>query len=97
METLGEEEGFAARIGGDEFVAFLPNVDAAQAHEAGARLNSASAGLQVSGRPVTLSVGAALAGADGDDYESLFAAADRALYEAKRRGKDRMLFADGSA
>ncbi len=97
METLGEEEGFAARIGGDEFVAFLPNVDAAQAHEAGARLNRASAGLQVSGRPVTLSVGAALAGADGGDYESLFAAADRALYEAKRRGKDRMLFADGSA
>lgn len=97
METLGGKEGFAARIGGDEFVAFLPDVDALQAREAGARLNRASAGLQVSGHPVTLSVGAALAGVDGNDYESLFAAADRALYKAKRQGKDRTIFSDERA
>ena len=39
------------------------------------------------------SVGGALAGIDGGTYESLFDAADRALYEAKRKGKDRVSFA----
>ena len=42
---------------------------------------------------VTLSVGGALAGIDGGTYESLFDAADRALFEAKRKGKDRVSFA----
>ena len=40
-------------------------------------------------------MGVALAGADGDDYEHLFAAADRALYDAKREGKDCTRFAGG--
>ena len=36
---------------------------------------------------VTLSIGVAAATAESD-FESLFASADRALYEAKRRGRD---------
>ena len=94
-EGLRSEEGFAARIGGDEFVLFLPHADADRARKAGERLGRAASALQVSGRQVTLSVGVALAGADGDDYEHLFAAADRALYDAKREGKDCTRFAGG--
>lgn len=94
-EGLRGEEGFAARIGGDEFVLFLPHADADRARKAGERLGRAASALQVSGRQVTLSVGVALAGADGDDYEHLFAAADRALYDAKREGKDCTRFAGG--
>lgn len=95
VDAMRDDEGFAARIGGDEFVVFLPDAEAERAREAGAYLHRAAAEIQVAGHSITLSVGAALAGADGSEYECLFAAADRALYEAKRAGKDRMCFADG--
>jgi len=89
-EALASDDAIVARIGGDEFVAYLPHADLVQAQRAALRVN----GQRCEGRAlVTLSVGGALAGIDGGTYESLFDAADRALYEAKRKGKDRVSFA----
>lgn len=43
--------------------------------------------------PVTVSVGAAWAPAHGDTRERLIGAADRALYEAKEAGRNRVALA----
>jgi diguanylate cyclase (GGDEF)-like protein len=63
-----------------------------QAREVGVRLGAAVRATQIPLRDragsvsVTLSIGAALAEAEHREFDGLFAAADRALYEAKRRG-----------
>ncbi len=79
------------RWGGEEFVALLPGIDAAAAMPAAERVRAAVAAhdfLATAGRPLTVSIGVA-ASLEGD-RGSLLAAADGALYEAKRDGRDRV-------
>ena len=78
------------RVGGEEFVVLLPGADLAKTVEIGARLRDAVAEVSSSGIQVTLSVGATCAAGRDVDYRSLFAAADAALYRAKRAGRDRL-------
>ncbi len=85
---------FLARVGGEEFAVVSRSVDERQLHELADRLRRAvrAAPLRCSeaGDRVELrvSVGGALAG-PGDDRDRLLRAADRALYAAKRAGRDR--------
>ena len=82
-----------ARIGGEEFMAVLPDTSLDEAALLAERLRaavSASAiGLAASQRVVTVSIGVAQRQAD-DSAESLLAQADAALYQAKRGGRDRV-------
>ena len=94
--TLEGEARVAARVGGDEFVVFLPDADRSRAWAFACELGRKTGRLQGFGGPVTLSAGCALAGLDADMYAGLFCAADRALYQAKRAGKNRVRFADAS-
>lgn len=77
-----------ARFGGEEFVALLPGCGPADAHKVAENLRTAIAadGPPV---PVTASAGVASYPAQATDGASLFEAADAALYEAKRGGRDR--------
>jgi diguanylate cyclase (GGDEF)-like protein len=88
----------AARYGGEEFGAILPDTTAeqARAHANAIREHLASLKLEhapAAARPyVTLSIG--VASFDGDRLntpQALIEAADKALYAAKRSGRDRVV------
>ena len=83
----------AARIGGDEFLLFIEYKGDIKA--LARRIFDALHGNYKS-FPIRVSMGIALAPQDGNAYETLFHAADRALYAAKKRGRDRYCFYDSS-
>jgi diguanylate cyclase (GGDEF)-like protein len=92
-----------ARYGGEEMAVALPQTDLEGAFQFAERVRHAVEALELpllsgSGTlKVTASFGAAsLATAEHADKDALVAAADRALYEAKRTGKNRTVRADGS-
>lgn len=91
-ETFSRLGGFSARVGGDEFLAFLSHSNREEAREAASSLVGAVESASALPHAVTLSVGVALVGEHGETYERLFDAGDRALYRAKREGKDRICF-----
>ncbi|MCC6772411.1 MAG: diguanylate cyclase, partial [Gemmatimonadaceae bacterium] len=83
------------RYAGDEFVILFPNTLPAEAARVCERLREAVAGLRIPVRGseeqwvgVSLSIGVSVAPLDGETFEGLFAVADRALYDAKRRGRN---------
>jgi diguanylate cyclase (GGDEF)-like protein len=81
-----------ARVGGEEFVVFLPNCDGDGASIALERVRTALAGaVRASGGPIfTVSIGVAVFPSEGADLEQLVKAADRALYMSKNAGRDRI-------
>lgn len=93
----GEMRSFdlVCRIGGDEFLIVLPACDAEAAHAVAERLRLKVAGRRPDGIAVTLSLGVAVDHGPALSHEVLFVAADEALYEAKRAGRNRAHLADG--
>jgi diguanylate cyclase (GGDEF)-like protein len=88
-------EDVACRYGGDEFVLVLPDASLDTALRRADEIREAVRGLQVAsqGRSVgalTVSIGLAALPDHGLDREALLAAADTALYRAKRAGRDRV-------
>ncbi|MEX1345500.1 MAG: GGDEF domain-containing protein [Candidatus Limnocylindrales bacterium] len=85
----------AARYGGDEFVVLLPETDAAGGYVVGEKLRRDihALTLRAGDRNVrsSVSVGLVAYPDDGSTIEQLVAAADVAMYEAKRRGKNRIV------
>lgn len=86
--------GFCARYGGEEFCALLPDTDEKQAVEVAEGIRRTTADEPFCEAPVkvrpTLSIGVA-AFEDGDESsEAIIAAADRALYQAKKKGRNRV-------
>jgi diguanylate cyclase (GGDEF)-like protein len=85
----------AARYGGDEFVVLLPETDAAGGYVVAEKLRRdvASLTLRAAERNVrsSVSVGLVTYPHDGSTIEQLVAAADVAMYESKRRGKNRIV------
>ncbi len=89
-ETFRESD-FVGRMGGDEFMVFMRNTTRGIAEERAERLNrSIKREFEDKGRRVGIScsIGISYFARDGADYDSLFKAADRALYEAKEAGKN---------
>jgi diguanylate cyclase (GGDEF)-like protein/PAS domain S-box-containing protein len=82
-----------ARVGGDEFAVLLRRVDPATARTlAGDVQTLTTDGLaSLVNRPVTLSVGVAAFGPERRfSVDELLRCSDRAMYEAKRAGRDRL-------
>ena len=79
---------YVARLGGDEFAVILPNTTCKIAKQLADRLRMAIQ-AQFEGEPaVTLSAGVADLKPGMENGTTLFSEADRALYEAKRQGRD---------
>jgi diguanylate cyclase (GGDEF)-like protein len=108
LRTIGEVLGsgvrqidLAARYGGEEFVVLVPESDLKGATQLAKRLRLAVSKARAElpdGRllKVTASFGVAVKG-DLTSAEQLIAAADDALYEAKRAGKNRVVVAETGA
>ena len=84
------------RTGGDEFIIFLKDLkdESIIEREAGrvaGFFKDFTVGTYTKYSP-TASIGAAIYPRDGSDYESMYKAADTALYKAKKRGKNQLAF-----
>lgn len=94
-ELRGSDLG--ARFGGEEFLAVLPDTDAAQALQVAERIRERIAALEIAASDdrirVTASIGIATMLAD-EPMDALVARADAALYAAKAGGRNRCV-ADG--
>ncbi len=89
------------RVGGEEFLVICADADAKGAAVAAERLRKAVEATQVAFGDttlnVTLSLGVAQRGVSTPNPDVLLQAADAALYEAKRRGRNRVVRADEPA
>ncbi len=87
-------EDVLGRIGGEEFMLLLTHHSADNALHLAERLRQhvAAATLDFEGKSlsVTTSGGIAVYPADGEDWDRLYAQADRRLYESKRNGRNRV-------
>lgn len=88
-EEIGEN-GMVGRFGGDEFFAFVHKIP--ERDDIKILLKSIAKRLAIHFDPkvkITLSIGAAKYPDDGTELDEIFAKADKALYIAKEKGKDR--------
>jgi diguanylate cyclase (GGDEF)-like protein len=94
LRATVRDSDLAGRWGGEEFLLLLPGAEAVGAAQLADRVREAFAERSSNGRDgevvtVTCSFGVAQY-RPGDGQHELFGAADRALYQAKRAGKNRV-------
>ncbi len=86
------DRNLLARLGGEEFAALLPDCGLAEAAGLAEALRAAVAGLEFEdgGLRITVSIGVAELHAGEADIAHAMTRADRALYDAKEAGRDRV-------
>ncbi len=102
LQALRSREDFAGRYGGEEFVLLLPRTDRESAERVGERVRLL---VEMAGSPrqqqhggeclmwVTVSCGVSTCVCtDGRRKEELLEAADRAMYQAKSEGRNRLRY-----
>ena len=81
----------AARLGGEEFAVLLPETGTEGAMILAERIQSALAEADHGPVPLTISIGIAALDAGMTAWQEVLTHADEAMYEAKRRGKNRVV------
>lgn len=98
LKEITNNEHFLSRIGGDEYVILMDNVD-----NLNKVVNICRELVKINERPIkinekdiytAISVGVAIYPDNGIDKETIFKNVDTALYESKKRGKNRCTFFD---
>lgn len=87
LSGVVRETDLVARLGGEEFGVLLPSTDTPEAQLTAERLRSALESHAWPLRPVTASFGCTTGGESAAD---LLSAADKALYSAKSKGRNRV-------
>jgi len=88
-DVTSDAQSSAARWGGEEFVVVLPNSGIDEGAERAERLRDALAIRLIEGTVPTFTISIGVAAASSDvPFTDLIVTADRALYEAKRSGRD---------
>jgi diguanylate cyclase (GGDEF)-like protein len=89
LQASVRDVDFVCRLGGDEFVILLPNITDGEAAAIARRIIArVSEPFEFAAAArVGVSIGLASAPRDGETADELLSAADRAMYDAKRRGK----------
>jgi len=92
LKTSIRAADFAGRFGGEEFIVLLSATDRDGALVAAEKIRNAIATISVPavGRAITASLGLATFPDDAADAVALLRGADRALYTAKRNGRNRI-------
>jgi diguanylate cyclase (GGDEF)-like protein len=89
------ETSVAARLGGEEFAVLLPDADLEVSRLVAERIRQAVERMSVASGTdkmlpaVTVSLGVAVYPDHGESFEDILQAADKALYESKRAGRNR--------
>ncbi len=106
LKTLGKEirtefrvTDIVGRTGGDEFMIFLKDVNddlivEREANRITRFFHDFKAGGDYVKYSATASIGVAIYPSDGSTFKDLYVAADQALYRAKKRGKNQLVFYD---
>ncbi|HZJ53105.1 MAG TPA: GGDEF domain-containing protein [Myxococcaceae bacterium] len=96
LRSSVRKSDLVARFGGEEFVVAFPETEVEQARQRLEHIRSelALVSIQVGlgeHRQVTVSAGLGSWPADGETFDAVLTSADARLYEAKRRGKNRVV------
>ena len=91
LHANAREVDCVARYGGEEFCIMLPETSATGAMIVAERICARVAEAEFPGQKITLSLGVASLPANGDTPDAVIAAADEALYKAKREGRNRVV------
>src|SRR3989449_8115961 len=95
MREASRDVDFVARYGGEEFLLMMPETEIDAAKKLAERIRRKIADEKLAAGKITLSLGVAAFPLHGDGPEPLIAAADAALYAAKRAGGNRVVAATG--
>jgi diguanylate cyclase (GGDEF)-like protein len=98
LQSHSRSEDIACRLGGEEFVMIMPEMDRTVAARRAQEMLEATAAIRLvhEGQalpPITVSIGLAVFPEDGEQPDALMQLADQALYRAKAQGRNRMCFA----
>jgi len=108
LRELGEallqsvrDEDIVCRYGGEEFIAILPEVSLETAMDRAEAIRCVVSEMRIRNRgeilrETTISIGVAVYPRHGDTLEEIMRAADRALYEAKHLGRNRVVTAESA-
>ena len=88
-----DQIGMASRFGGDEFMAFVPDTRVEEAHRIAEEIreNVETHPFEKDGIPLSPTISIGVSGFQSDDsMESLFKRSDKALYQSKNSGRNKV-------
>ena len=102
LQNRTRAEDIACRLGGEEFALVYPGMSADVAISRVESIRQEVEAYEISHlgktlKPVTVSAGIAVFPSHGTDYQSLMRAADQALYQSKKAGRNRVTLVESRA
>lgn len=98
LRRNSRSDDICARLGGDEFLVYFSGLKKKETVVERAKMITSQFLEQKGGRykdlKISVSIGIVMRGSE-QDFDSLYAAADKALYQVKNRGKGGFMFAEG--